>query len=150
MSLDEIKKFIENNSDLIYRYINEDILKDIGVMNSNYFSQMTQNVILEKTNYTLEKKHLNLNILPYALLTKIEGVGKMDYTSLRNETINFEQIDKEASVYYNYAKFTLEKEFLSISLMQTKIGGMPIDKDIVKFIKKIPLKHKGLELFSTK
>jgi len=150
MSLDEIKKFIENNSNLIYRYINEDILKDIGVINSNYFSQMIQNILLEKTNYTLEEHHLNPNILPYSLLTKIEGFGKIDYTSLRNETINFEKIDKKASVYYNYAKFTLEKEFLSISLMQTKIGGMPIDKDIVKFIKKIPLKHKGLELFSTK
>jgi len=150
MSLDEIKKFIENNSDLIYRYINEDILKDIGVINYNYFSQMTQNILLEKIHYTLEEHHLNPNILPYAFLTKIEGFGKIDYTSLRNETINFEKIDKKASVYYNYAKFTLEKEFLSISLMQTKIGGMPIDKDIVKFIKKIPLKHKGLELFSTK
>ena len=33
--------------------------------------------------------------------------------------------------------------------MQTKIGGMPIDKDIVKFTKKIPIETFRLEEFIT-
>ena len=34
--------------------------------------------------------------------------------------------------------------------MQTKIGGMPIDDDIVKFKKNIPIKSSGLQEFINK
>jgi hypothetical protein len=71
----------------------------------------------------------------------------MDYTSLRAETIDFTEINKESKVYYNYARFSLKDDSFYIDLMQTKIGGMPIDKDIVKFSKKIPVKSLGLEEF---
>jgi len=37
-----------------------------------------------------------------------------------------------------------------IDLMQTKIGGMPIDNDIIKFSKKIPIKNRGLAEYLSK
>jgi hypothetical protein len=71
----------------------------------------------------------------------------MDYTSLRTETINLTKLNEEAKVYYNYARFLLKEGFLCIELMQTKIGGMPIDEDIVKFTKCIPINQMGLHEF---
>ena len=39
LELNEMKDFIKENSDLIYSYINTEILKDLGEMNFNYFSK---------------------------------------------------------------------------------------------------------------
>jgi len=139
----ETRVFIKENAQLILDYINEEVLQGIGEMNFNYFKKVLQDIDLNKYN---EK----LNIFPYFIFTLIEGKGRLDYTSLRVETINFNQINKEASVYYNYAKFSLKNEFLCIDLMQTKIGGMPIDNDIVKFTKNVPINNFGLEEFINK
>lgn len=131
--MQETKIFIKENAQEIFNYINTEVLKGIGEMNFNYFKQVIQDIDLSE--YTE-----NPNILPYFIFTLLSGNGRLDYTSLRVETINFDQINKEASVYYNYARFSLKNEFLCIELMQTKIGGMPIDEDIVKFTKNIPIK----------
>jgi len=139
----ETRVFINENAQWVFDYINEEVLQGIGEMNFNYFKKVLQDIDLNKYN---EK----LNIFPYFIFTLIEGKGRLDYTSLRVETINFNQINKEASVYYNYAKFSLKNEFLCIDLMQTKIGGMPIDNDIVKFTKNVPINNFGLEEFINK
>jgi hypothetical protein len=119
------------------------VLKEIGTMNPNYFVKLVNDSFVKQTSI----QDIAFNILPFYLFTKIEQKGRMDYTSLRTETISLNKLNDEAKVYYNYARFTLNKDFFIIDLMQTKIGGMPIDEDIVKFTKSIPLKKNGLQEF---
>jgi len=123
---------IQNNPKALQNYINTYVLKDIGYINYDYLKSILY-TILHKLN---EK---NAKILPYFIFTEIEKKGKIDYTSLRSETIDFTLLNREAMTYYNYAEFSLDDDFLTIHLMQTKIGGMPIDKDIIKYTKKIPI-----------
>ncbi len=143
----EIKEFIKQNSCEIYEYINTEVLKDIGKMNSNYFIKVIQNILDKSSNIEINEN--NPNILPYLIFTLLSDRGKIDYTSLRAETIDFKHLNKESSTYYNYARFSLKDEYLLLELMQSKFGGMPVDEDIVKFEKKIPIKNNGLEIFIT-
>lgn len=136
----ELKRFLKENSSSLLEFINKEILKDVGEINSNYFNKLIKDIFFNGTN-KIEIKNLNLNKLPYQILTFLEGKGKMDYTSMRVDTINLHELNKEASVYYNYAKFYIKDELFFIDLMQMKIGGMPIDEDIVKFSKKIEIKN---------
>ena len=146
-SLNEIKTFIKINSYWIYKYINEVVLKDIGKMNKNYFINSVNNIFFKNKLDSKLMENINYNRLPYEIFPFLENNGKIDYTSLRVETINLDLLDKKASVYYNYINFSIKQELLHIELMQTKIGGMPIDKDIVKFTKKISIKDNGLQEF---
>jgi hypothetical protein len=119
------------------------VLKEIGTMNPNYFVKLVNDSFVKQTSI----QDIAFNILPFYLFTKIEQKGRMDYTSLRTETISLNKLNDEAKVYYNYARFTLNKDFFIIDLMQTKIGGMPIDEDIVKFSKQVPISDLSLEEF---
>lgn len=134
-----LKNYMEENSLLIYKFINSEILKGIGEINLNYLNKQIDDIL--KNEYESKIDEVNINILPYQILTFLEGKGKMDYTSMRVDTINLHELNKEASVYYNYAKFYIKDELFFIDLMQMKIGGMPIDEDIVKFSKKIEIKN---------
>lgn len=146
MQQNELKTFIKQNAPWIYEYINKEVLKDVGAINPNYFVKLITDMFVKHTNF----ENINTNIFPFYLFTQIEQKGRMDYTSLRTETINFQQINEEAKVYYNYARFTLQEDFFCIDLMQTKIGGMPIDEDIVKYSKQIAINESGLEEFMAK
>jgi len=144
---DELKNFVQLNSYLIYKYINSEILKDIGEVNSDYFintinSMFTKNLLDYTKLEQISLDNIAYEIFPYFLLN-----GKIDYTSLRIETIDLTALNIEASVYYNYARFSIKEDILVIELMQTKIGGMPIDNDIVKYTKNIEIKKDGLSLF---
>ena len=143
----ELKNFIQNNTNILYDYINTQILNDTAKLNFDYFKNIIQRSFITNTDLSDNKYTDNKNLLPYYILTLIEKNGKIDYTSSRIDTIDFTQLNKESSVYYNYAQFSLEGDFLYIELMQTKIGGMPIDKDIVKFKKTIPIKKSGFDEF---
>ena len=141
------KEFLQQNAYAIFAYINTSILKDIGVMNPDYFIKTVQDIMAQKTILPTDEKYADINILPYSILTTICNKGRVDYTSLRAESINFAPLNKEAAVYYNYAQFSLKDTVLCIALMQSKIGGMPIDDDIVKFTKNISINPVGLEQF---
>ena len=143
MQLQELKTFIKQNALFIVEYINCEVLKEIGTMNPNYFVKLVNDSFVKQTSI----QDIAPNLLPYYLFTQIESKGRMDYTSLRTETISLNKLNDEAKVYYNYARFTLNKDFFIIDLMQTKIGGMPIDEDIVKFSKQVPISDLGLEEF---
>lgn len=134
--------FIKENSYYIYEYINQKILKDVGAISPNYFIKSIKNIFLNQSNFQIDS-----NILPYFIFTQLDKKGRVDYTSLRKETINFNKINEEASTYYNYVRFSIKDELFLIKLMQTKIGGMPIDEDIVKFSKEISIDKLGLETF---
>lgn len=148
--LEELKSFIKQNSYGIYQYINQEVLKDIGVMNADYFVKLVNNILVENSDNLNENNIPKTNNFPYVIFTLMFGKGVLAYTSLRKESIDFSQINKEAKAYYNYAKFTIENNSLVIQLMQEKIGGMPIDADIVKFEKIVPIIDKGLEQFIQK
>ncbi|WP_320034506.1 hypothetical protein [Halarcobacter sp.] len=150
VELNQLKSFVEENFNLIYKFINNEILKDVGVMNYNYYIKLIDDMFVKQNDLKISKINLDSNLFPYYIFTQIFGKGKMDYTSLRTETINLQKLNKQISVYYNYARFSLKDDFLYIDLMQTKIGGMPIDEDIVKVTKKIEIKSKGLEEFINK
>ncbi len=150
MQSNELKDFIKENSSLIYEFINSEVLKGVGRIDSDYFAKLISDIFVKENDIKIFEQDISVNILPYLIFTLIDQKGKMDYTSLRVETINFDEIDKESSVYYNYARFTIKDDSLYIDLMQTKIGGMPIDEDIVKFSKRIPMKKLGLEEFIAK
>jgi len=139
-----LKLFIKENSYLIYEYINTEVLKDIAQMHPEYFIKAIKDLFINNTEITS-----NQNLLPYFLFTQIGAKGKLDYTSLRNDTINLSQVNKEASSYYNYVKFSLNKDFLFLDLMQNKTGGMAIKQDLVKFRKEIIINKTGLEKFIT-
>ncbi len=147
MILTELKIFIQKNSPLIYEYINNEVLKEIGKINPNYFVKLLNDMFSKQMNTRVNLDNLTPNVLPYFIFTQIESKGRMDYTSLRTETLNLNQLNDEAKVYYNYARFSLKEGFFIIDLMQTKIGGMPIDEDIVKYSKQISIKKQGLEEF---
>lgn len=143
MEQNKLKTFIKQNASWIYEYINNEVLKGVGQINPNYFVKLINDSFIKETPV----QNVDPNILPFYLFTQIESKGRMDYTSLRTETINFNEINEEAKVYYNYARFSLQEGFFCIDLMQTKIGGMPIEEDIVKFTKSILIKSLGLEEF---
>lgn len=152
LQLDAIKTFIKNNGYWVYDYINAEVLKDMGVMNDSYFIQIIEEIFVRNAGELKQSNRLSIALLPYSILTLINGSGNMTYTSLRMDTLNFATINKEASVYYNYLRFSLDdiffsKDCLGLELMQSKIGGMPIDGDIVKFAKAIPLKPLGLSQY---
>jgi len=140
-----LRTYLTNHAETLYSFINEEILQGIGQLNKNYFNQIIQNIL--KNTLDLEEYCQNTNLLPYFILTRLSKNGKIDYTSLRVDTLNFNHLDKEASVYYNYAQLSIQNNSLNIELKQTKIGGMPIDKDIVKFTKIIPIQENGFDKF---
>lgn len=141
-----LQEFIKQNAPYIVEYINSKVLKEVGFMNPNYFIKLVNDSFVKQTSI----QDIDINILPYYLFTQIESKGRMDYTSLRTETLNLNQLNDEAKVYYNYARFSLKEGFFIIDLMQTKIGGMPIDEDIIKYSKKIAIDESGLEEFVSK
>lgn len=145
-----LREFIQQNSPLIYGYINTEVLKEVGKLNRNYFVKLLNDLFVKQTNTSVNLDNLTPNLLPYFIFTQIESKGRMDYTSLRTETLNLNNLNEEVKVYYNYARFSLKEGFLIIDLMQTKIGGMPIDEDIIKYSKKIAIDESGLEEFVAK
>ena len=44
---EKIKSFIKNNAYWIHQYINEKILKDIGIMNSSYFENIIEEIFVD-------------------------------------------------------------------------------------------------------
>ncbi|WP_419769454.1 MAG: hypothetical protein ACNI3C_08890 [Candidatus Marinarcus sp.] len=150
MQLNELKIFIKQNAPWIYAFINSEVLKGVGEINPNYFVKLLADLFGKRRDFSMSEYNLNPNIFPYFIFTIIEQKGRLDYTSLRRETIHFAPINEEAKVYYNYARFSLQEDFFCIDLMQTKIGGMPIDEDIVKFTKRVPIQSLGLEEFIDK
>lgn len=150
LQLKKLTDFTKKNSYWIYDYINSTVLKDIGVMNPDYFITTIQNIFTQKTNTEINMHIANPHILPYLIFRFLSENGKITYTSLRVETIELSQLNKEAKTYYNYVRFSLKDNFLCIELMQSKIGGMPIDADIVKFTKMIPVNTSAFEEFIIK
>ena len=141
----ELKEFIEKNTYLIYEYINKEVLKNTAIINKAYFIKTIKDIFAKNSTLLI-----NQNILPYSFFTLLGKNGKLDYTSLREDTINLSKINKESSTYYNYVKFSITDDLFIIELMQNKTGGMAIKEDIVKFKKEIFINKSGLDTFILK
>ena len=143
MQENELKAFIKENSPLIFDYMNKEILKDIGCMSSAFFVRLVDEYFSKK-----EKKvsfdNLTADMFGYYLIAEVLGEAKQAFPFSRKDTLNLDEIFKEAKVYFNHVKFTIENDTFNIYLVQTKAGVSNLDEEIVKYSKQILMKKSGL------
>lgn len=149
MQENELKVFIKENAILIYEYINSEILKNIGTLSPDFFVRLIEEFFNKK-----EKRvcfdNLTADTLGYYLITEVLGEAKQAFPFYRKDTLSLDEIFKEAKVYFNHVKFTIEDDIFTISLVQTKAGVSTLDEEIIKFSKQIPMKTLGLMEFIAK
>ena len=149
MQENELKAFIKENSPLIFDYMNKEILKDIGCMSSAFFVRLVDEYFSKK-----EKKvsfdNLTADMFGYYLIAEVLGEAKQAFPFFRKDTLNLDEIFKEAKVYFNHVKFTIENDTFNIYLVQTKAGVSTLDEEIVKYSKQILMKTSGIKEFIAK
>ena len=149
MQENELKAFIKENPILIYEYINNETLKDIGFMSPDFFVRLVSEFFSGKNKRVCTDK-LTIDTLGYYLITEILGEAKQAFPFYRKDTLCLDAIFKEAKVYFNHVKFTIEDDIFTIYLVQTKAGVSTLDEEIIKFSKQIPMKNSGLNEFIAK
>lgn len=149
MQENELKAFIKENSTLICEYINSEILKDIGEMSFGFFIRLIDEYFSKK-----EKRVCTDNLTPdtfgYYLITEVLGESKQAFPFFRKDTLNLDEIFKEAKVYFNHVKFTIENNTFNIYLVQTKAGVFTLEEETIKYRKQIPMKTSGIKEFVAK
>ncbi|MDN5097067.1 hypothetical protein O8C85_00785 [Aliarcobacter butzleri] len=148
MQENELKAFIKENSPLIYEYINKEILKDIGVMSSDFFVRLLDEFFNKQKRFYDEK--ITADTLGYYLICEVLGEAKQAFPFFRKDTLSLDEIFKEAKVYFNHVRFTIKDDIFTISLVQTKAGVSTLDEEIIKFSKDFPMKISGLQEFISK
>ena len=88
--------------------------------------------------------------LGYYLITEILGEAKQAFPFFRKDTLTLDYIFKDAKVYFNHVKFSIEDNTFSIYLIQTKAGVSTLEEEIIKYSKQFPIKTTGLEEFISK
>ncbi len=149
MQKNELKAYIKENSPLIFEYINKEILKDIGVMSPNFFVRLIEE-FFNKDEKRVCTDNLTTDTLGYYLITEILGEAKQAFPFYRKDTLCLDAIFKEAKVYFNHVKFTIEDDVCAIYLVQTKAGVSTLDEEIIKFSKQFSMKTSGLDEFISK
>ena len=145
----ELKVFIKENAILIYEYINSEILRDIGTISANFFVRLIEE-FFNKNEKRVCTNNLTADTLGYYLITEVLGEAKQAFPFYRKDTLCLDEIFKEAKVYFNHVKFTIEDDIFTIFLVQTKAGVSTLDEEIIKFSKQFPIKTLGLEEFISK
>ena len=149
MQENELKAYIKENSPLIFEYINKEILKDIGVMSSNFFVRLLDEFFNKKEKRVYDE-NIIADTLGYYLIVEVLGDAKQAFPFFRKDTLSLDEIFKEAKVYFNHVKFTIKDEIFTISLIQTKAGVSTLDEEIIKFSKQFSMKTSGLDEFISK
>ncbi len=150
MQENELKAFVKQNSPLIYKYINTEILKDIGEINPNYFVTLIKEFFSKDMDIKIDDMNISRDNFGYFLITYVLGEAKKPYTFFRKETMSLNELYKEVSVYYNYVRFFIKDEYFCIDLIQTKMGVTQLDEELIKFSKQFPMKKIGFEEFINK
>lgn len=145
----ELKAFIKENSSLIYEYINTEILKDIGIMSTNFFTRLINDYFSKQTK-RISTDNLTPDTLGYYLIAEVLGDAQQAFPFFRKDTLTLDGIFKDAKVYFNHVKFTIEKDTFKIALIQTKAGVSTLEEELIKFSKDFPIKTSGLEEFIAK
>ncbi|MCG3655139.1 hypothetical protein [Aliarcobacter butzleri] len=148
MQENELKAFIKENSPLIYEYINSELLKDIGVMSSDFFVRLIDEFF--KKEKRIYQENITADTLGYYLICEVLGEAKQAFPFFRKDTLSLDKIFKEAKVYFNHVKFSIKDDIFTISLVQTKAGVSTLDEEIIKFSKDFPMKTSGLQEFISK
>ena len=148
MQENELKAFIKENSPLIYEYINSELLKDIGVMSSDFFVRLIDEFLKKETK--IYDKNITADTLGYYLICEVLGEAKQAFPFFRKDTLSLDKIFSEAKVYFNHVKFSIKDDIFTISLVQTKAGVSTLDEEIIKFSKDFPMKISGLQEFIEK
>lgn len=148
MQENELKAFIKENSPLIYEYINSELLKDIGVMSSDFFVRLIDEFF--KKEKRIYQENITADTLGYYLICEVLGEAKQAFPFFRKDTLSLDEIFKEAKVYFNHVRFTIKDDIFTISLVQTKAGVSTLDEEIIKFSKQFPIKTSGLQEFIEK
>ena len=146
MQENELKAFIKENSSLIYEYINNEILKDIGVMSSSFFERLIDEYF-DKKEKRVCTNNLTVDTFGYYLITEVLGEARQAFPFFRKDTLCLDKIFKEAKVYFNHVKFTIENDTFNIYLIQTKAGVSTLDEEIIKYSKQFPIKTSGIKEF---
>ena len=146
MQENELKAFIKENSPLIYEYINAEILKDIGVMSSSFFERLIDEYF-DKKEKRVCTNNLTVDTFGYYLIAEVLGEARQAFPFFRKDTLTLDGIFKEAKVYFNHVKFTIENDIFKICLVQTKAGVSTLDEEIIKYSKQILMKTSGLKEF---
>ncbi len=149
MQENELKTFVKENSSLIYEYINSEILKDIGVMSPDFFVRVVDEYFT-KEEKIVSIDNLTVDTFGYYLITEILGEAKQAFPFFRRDTITLDKIFKDAKVYFNHVKFTIEDDIFTIFLVQTKAGVSTLDEEIIKYSKQIPMKNLDFKEFIAK
>lgn len=149
MQENELKAFIKENATLIYEYINSEILRNIGTLSPDFFIRLIEEFFNKKEKRVCTN-NLTADTLGYYLITEILGEAKQAFPFYRKDTLSLDEIFKEAKVYFNHVKFTIEDDIFTIFLVQTKAGVSTLDEEIIKFSKQIPMKTLGLMEFIAK
>lgn len=148
MQENELKAFIKENSPLIYEYINSELLKDIGVMSSDFFVRLIDEFF--KKEKRVYQENITADTLGYYLICEVLGEAKQAFPFFRKDTLSLDEIFKEAKVYFNHVRFFIKDDIFTISLVQTKAGVSTLDEEIIKFSKSFPMKTSGLQKFIEK
>ncbi|MDN5042519.1 hypothetical protein O8C80_04115 [Aliarcobacter butzleri] len=148
MQENELKAFIKENSPLIYEYINSELLKDIGVMSSDFFVRLIDEFF--KKEKRIYQENITADTLGYYLICEVLGEAKQAFPFFRKDTLSLDKIFKEAKVYFNHVKFSIKDDIFTISLVQTKAGVSTLDEELIKFSKDFPMKTSGLQEFIEK
>ena len=149
MQENELKAFVKENSSLIFEYINCEILKDIGVMSPDFFIRLVDEYFT-KEEKIVSIDNLTVDTFGYYLITEILGEAKQAFPFFRRDTITLDKIFKDAKVYFNHVKFTIEDDIFTIFLVQTKAGVSTLDEEIIKYSKQIPMKNLDFKEFIAK
>ncbi len=149
MQENELKAFLKENSSLIFKYINCEILKDIGVMSPDFFVRLVDEYF-SKEEKKVPINNLTIDTFGYYLIAEILGEAKQAFPFFRRDTITLDKIFKDAKVYFNHVKFTIESDIFNIFLVQTKAGVSTLDEEIIKYSKQIPMKNLGFKEFIAK
>ena len=149
MQENELKAFIKENSSLLYQYINDEILKDIGVISLDFFVRLIDEYFAKKEKIVCSD-NLTVDTFGYYLIAEILGEAKQAFPFFRKDTLSLDVIFKEAKVYFNHVKFTIEDDTFNIYLIQTKAGVSTLDEEIIKYSKQILIKTSGINEFLTK
>lgn len=146
MQENELKAYIKENSPLIYEYINAEILKDIGVMSYSFFIRLIDEYF-SKEEKRVCTDNLTADTFGYYLIAEVLGEAKQAFPFFRKDTLCLDKIFKEAKVYFNHVKFTIENDTFNIYLVQTKAGVSTLDEEIIKYSKQFPIKTSSIKKF---
>lgn len=149
MQENELKAYIKENSPLIFKYINTEILKNIGEISSEFFTRLLYEYFSKKEK-RISTENLTADTLIYYLIVEVLGDAKQAFPFFRKDTLTLNKIFDEAKVYFNHVKFILEEGGFTIALIQTKAGVSTLEEELVKYSKTFPIKTSGLEEYISK